>query len=236
MRVTTSSRFAAACARCSSPRRRPPSRLPGQRQPRPGRSDPAFSQPSNRPGVDYTVPSEAEIKAVLDRIRDHFVRSTPYHIIDTATGQPITDLSQPTKTAGIDTRPGEFNDWNYSIGVALAAMIHVSEVTGDLSYQAYTIKNFDFIFDHIDYFRRQAKEFGPQPQGYRRLLDMHELDDCGAIGAALVKAYGKNPDPRYRETIDAVATYISTKQMRLPTAPWRGRARSQCRCGSTTLT
>ena len=57
---------------------------------RPGRSDPAFSQPSVAPGVDYTVPSEAEIKAALDRIRDHFVRSTPYRIIDTSTGQPIT--------------------------------------------------------------------------------------------------------------------------------------------------
>jgi len=183
---------------------------------RPGRSDPAFSAPSVVPGVDYTVPTEAEIKAVLDRIRDHFVRSTPYHVIDTQTGQPITDLSHPTKTAGIDTRSGEFNDWNYSIGVALAGMIHVTDVTGDASYQAYTLRNFDFIFDHLDYFRRQAQMFGPQPQGYRRLLDMHELDDCGAIGAALIKAWHKKPDPRYRETIDAVATYISTKQMRLP--------------------
>ena len=71
---------------------------------RPGRSDPAFSQPSLAVGVDYTVPTEAEIKIVLDRIREHFVRSTPYQIIDTATGQPVTDLSKPTKTAGIDNR------------------------------------------------------------------------------------------------------------------------------------
>ncbi|HSP90749.1 MAG TPA: hypothetical protein VLN08_07580, partial [Vicinamibacterales bacterium] len=76
---------------------------PGQR---PGRADPAFSQPSIAPGLDYTVPTEAEIKAALDRIRDHFVRSTPYRIIDTVTGQPITDLSTPVKTAGIDSRSG----------------------------------------------------------------------------------------------------------------------------------
>src|SRR5512137_140875 len=95
-----------------------------------GRSDPGFSSPSLAPGVDYTVPSEAEIKAVLDRVRDHFVRSTPYTIIDTATGAPITDLSRPTKTAGIDNRKGEFNDWTYSMGVVLAAMLHVSDVTG----------------------------------------------------------------------------------------------------------
>jgi unsaturated rhamnogalacturonyl hydrolase len=182
---------------------------------RPGRSDPAFSQPSAAPGVDYTVPTEAEIKAALDRIRDHFVRSTPYRIIDTATGEPITDFSKPVKTAGVDNRKGEFNDWTYSMGVVLAAMLHVSEVTGDTTYQDYAFKNFDFIFTHLPYFRRQAKEFGPQNLGYGRLIDMRELDHCGAIGAALIKANAARPDPRYKEGIDLAATHILTRQLRL---------------------
>ncbi len=41
---------------------------------KPGRSDPSFSQPSIAAGVDYTLPTEAEIKAPLDRIRDYFVK------------------------------------------------------------------------------------------------------------------------------------------------------------------
>jgi len=183
---------------------------------RPGRSDPAFSQPSIAPGVDYTVPSEAEVKAALDRIRDHFVNSTPYRIIDTATGQPITDFSKPSKSAGIDTRNGEFNDWSYSMGVVLAAMLQVTEVTGDTTFQDYTFKNFDFIFTHLPYFEAQAREFGPQNRGYGRMLDMRELDHCGAIGAALIKANTKRPDPRYREGIDLAATHILTRQLRLP--------------------
>lgn len=180
-----------------------------------GRSDPSFSQPSVAPGVDYTVPSEADVRAVLDRIRDHFVRSTPYRIVDRETGAVITDFTNPTKTAGIDTGKGEFNDWTYSMGVVLAAMIHVSDVTKDPSFQAYAIKNLDFIFDHLDYFRRQAKAFGPQPAGYRRLLDMKELDDCGAIGAALVKAYAVKKDQRYREAIGLVDDHIGKRQKRL---------------------
>jgi len=186
---------------------------PGQR---PGRADPAFSQPSIAPGLDYTVPTEAEIKAALDRIRDHFVRSTPYRIIDTATGQPITDLSTPVKTAGIDARNGEFNDWSYSMGVVLAAMLHVTEVTGDASFQDYALKNFDFIFTHLPYFKRQALEFGPQGRGYGRMIEMRELDHGGAIGAALVKANAKQPDPRYKEGIDLTTAHIMTKQLRLP--------------------
>jgi unsaturated rhamnogalacturonyl hydrolase len=185
---------------------------PDQRQ---GRSDPAFSQPSIGPGTDYTVPSEAEIKTVLDRVRDHFVRNTPYRIIDTVTGQPITDLTTPTKTAGIDLKNAEFIDWTYSMGVVLAAMLHVTDVTGDPSFQAYTFKNFDFIFDHLPYFRQQAKLFGPQSYGYRRLIEMRELDDCGAIGAALIKASAKKTAPKYQEGIELAATHILTKQLRL---------------------
>jgi unsaturated rhamnogalacturonyl hydrolase len=186
-----------------------------QAQP-PGRSDASFSQPSLAPGVDYVVPAEADIKATLDRIRDYFVRSTPYRIIDTRTGQPITDFSRAIKSAGIDLHGGQFNDWDYPMGVVLAGMLLATDVTGDARYQEYTLKNFDFIFDHLDYFRKQASEFGPQSHGYSRLLNMRELDDCGAIGAALIKAYAKKQDPRYRSTIDAVANHISHKQLRMP--------------------
>lgn len=192
----------------------PPPASSGQ-APGPGRSDPAFAQPSITPGVDYTVPSETEVKQVLDRVREHFVRATPYRIIDIATGQPVTDFSRPIKTAGIDTRAGEFNDWTYSMGVVHAGMLHATDVTGDPRFQDYAIKNFDFIFDHLDYFRRQAKEFGPQPRGYGRMLDMRELDHCGAIGAALVTAYEKKRDPRYRTGIDLTDEHISRRQLRL---------------------
>ena len=102
------------------------------------------------------------------------------------------------------------------MGVVLAAMLHAADVTGDATYSDYTLKNFDFIFDHLDYFRKQAKQFGPQAYGYRRLIEMRELDDCGAIGAALIKAYNKKRDPRYRATIDAIAEHIAHKQFRMP--------------------
>jgi len=180
-----------------------------------GRSDPLFSQPSLPPGVDYTVPTETEIKGVLDRVHAYFVRSTPYSILNLETGQPIVAFSSAVRAAGIDLRNGEFIDWTYSMGVVLAGMIQVSDVTGDPSYKDYALKNFDFIFDHLDYFRRQASQFGTQRNGYRRLLDMHELDDCGAMGAALIKAYALKKDERYRGTIDLVADFVSHQQMRM---------------------
>ena len=47
------------------------------------------------------------------------------------------------------------------------------------------------------------------------MIDMRELDHCGAIGAALIKANAKKPDPRYQEGIDLAATHILTRQLRL---------------------
>jgi unsaturated rhamnogalacturonyl hydrolase len=181
-----------------------------------GRSEPAFQWPSIAPGVDYTLPTEAEIKAPLDRVRGLFERSTAYRVIDTETGQPITDFKTPTKTAGIDTREGEFNDWTYSMGVTLAAMLHAADVTGDQAFAQYTRRNFQFIFAHLEFFRAQAKQFGPQPAGLRRLMEFHELDDCGAIGAALIKLYKRDRDPRYRAVIDLIADFVSTKMQRMP--------------------
>src|ERR1039458_3830154 len=96
-----------------------------------GRSDPSFQQPSLAAGVDYVVPTEAEIKAFLDRIFGYILRSTAYRIIDTQTGQPITDFTHPIKTAGVDNRAGQFNDWDYPMGVVLAALRseeHTSEL------------------------------------------------------------------------------------------------------------
>ncbi len=180
-----------------------------------GKSEPSFRQPSLPPGVDYVVPTEAGIKVTLDRVRDSFIQGTPYRVIDTAKGKEITDFSTPVKTAGIDERDGAFNAWDYSMGVVLAGMLLDSEVTGDSRYSDYALKNFAFIFEHLDYFKRQAEMFGPQPQGYARLLNFKELDDCGSMGAALIKAYNRNPDPRFRPVIDRVAEHISHKQLRL---------------------
>ena len=135
-----------------------------------GRSDPSFQQPSLADGVAYVVPTEEEIKGTIDRIFGYIVRSTAYRIIDTQTGQPILDFTRPIKTAGVDNRAGQFNDWDYPVGVVLAGLLNVSDSTGDRRYADYTLKNFDFIFDHLDYFRRQTAQFGAQPYGYRRLL------------------------------------------------------------------
>ena len=110
-------------------------------------------------------------------------------------------------------------------------------MTGDASFQAYTFKNFDFIFEHLPYFRQQAKLFGPQSYGYRRLIEMRELDDCGSIGAALIKTYARKPDPKYKEGIELAAS-AHPHEAAAPAGRHAGAPPARCRprSGSTTPT
>ena len=173
------------------------------------------SNPDIEYPVSYKIPSVEEIKSILDREKNYFVISTPYKIINKDTFEEITDFSYPNENAEIDVRTGEFNTWTYTMGVVYSGMDLVYEVTGDKSYLDYAIKNYDFVFDNLPYFRMVKAEFGSNKRQFDRILNMSALDHCGSIGAALIKIYNRHKDERYRNMIDTVAEYISHKQFRL---------------------
>ncbi|HOI28518.1 MAG TPA: glycoside hydrolase family 88 protein [Melioribacteraceae bacterium] len=165
--------------------------------------------------IPYLIPKPAEIKEVIDRVKNYFVESTPYRIIDSKTGETITDFSEPNQNAQIDLSKGELTQWSYTMGVVYSGMNLATEVTGDKSYLDYAIKNYNFVFDHLPYFRKIDKKFRARKEQFGQMMHMAALDHCGSIGAALIKTYGKNPDQRYRDMIDTVANYITNKQFRL---------------------
>ena len=90
------------------------------------------------------------------------------------------------------------------------------DLTGDQAYLDYNIMFYDFVCDTLPYFRKNKETFGTvKASGWPVILYMRALDHCGSIGAALIKTYQRNPDPRYKELIDIVADYISNQQFRL---------------------
>ena len=165
--------------------------------------------------IPYDVPKVKDIKEVLDRVKKYFVETTPYAIIDSVTGEEIKDFSDIDKDAVIDTRRGEFNLWTYTMGVVFNGMNLVTDVTGDKSFADYAIKDYDFVFDKLPYFRKIDKKFGTNKEQYGQLIHMAALDHCGSIGAALIKTYEKKQDKRYRDIIDTAANYICNKQYKL---------------------
>jgi unsaturated rhamnogalacturonyl hydrolase len=166
---------------------------------------------------DYTVayekPKVDSIKSTCKRIMNYWNKTSTQSIIDYGTGTKITDFSKPNKNAGISM--GFSSEWAYTHGVELSGYDYLTDITGDTAYFNSNIRFFDFVFNHLNYFRQNAKLYGEKSCGWRSVIYIGALDDCGSMGCSLIKTFIKHKDDRYRSYIDSIAQYISKKQFRL---------------------
>jgi len=101
----------------------------------------------------------------------------------------------------------------YPMGVIYAGMLSAADATGDKSFADFDAVRFQLIADAIakvDFSRLERRR-----GDVTYLLSPTSLDDCGSIGAALVKARRANVGPDLKVAIDHIAEYISHKQLRL---------------------
>ncbi len=163
--------------------------------------------------VPYEYPTVDGIKDVLNRVRGYYESTSPQKIIDAETGEEITDFSKLNKNARVS--PGFSSEWSYTHGVVLSAFAYIDDVTGDKTFFANNTRFYDLVIETLPYFQKNAKAFGKQSDGWGRTPNFHALDDCGSIGAAMIKTYLKDKNDDYLELINITADYISNKQFRL---------------------
>jgi len=164
--------------------------------------------------VPYTFPGEESILEILNRVRTYYESTSPLKIVDSKTGTEITDLSVPNKNARV--APGFSGEWSYTNGVVLSAFEYIDDVTGDPAFFATNTTFFDMVTETLPYFSKNRATFGREASyGWGRIPDLHALDDCGSIGAAMIKTYLKNGNEDYLEVIQLIDDYISNKQFRL---------------------
>ena len=161
---------------------------------------PNYSTPYVRPNVD-------SIKATLDKIRGYYEASSIQQIVDSKTGEIITDFSIPNTNAVVSE--GFSSGWSYTHGVVLSAFDYITNLTGDESYFANNPKFYDFVIRNLPYFRKNNLT------GWREITRMEALDHCGSIGAAMIKTYMKTRNPAYLELIGIVENHICNVQFRL---------------------
>ena len=164
--------------------------------------------------VPYEVPSDAAIKAVLDRMKMRVQEDSSFKVFDNATGKEITSTETLIDTAVVDRRLGSYVAWDYTNGVIMAGFSRVSELTGDPSYFDYNVRFYDFVFKWMPYFQALEKKTGRSNE-FSKMVKMAALDHCGAISFALVKTQLKHPDEHYAAWIKVVDAYISKGQFRL---------------------
>ncbi len=182
--------------------------------------------------VPYRTPTAAEIGAVLERVRAYQEAASPVRVINRQTREPITDFNRPDPDAMLDR--GDHNAFpllGYEEGVTYAGMLYAGEITGDARFTEFTTRRFQFLADHLAFFRLQyaAAQAGtppyvpgtmPTPAQMRRfelrsLVDPQTLDDAGAMCAAMIKARQAGVGADLRPVIDRYLEHISHKQFRL---------------------
>jgi rhamnogalacturonyl hydrolase YesR len=164
--------------------------------------------------VPYEYPSVDSIKKVLNRIRVYYESTSQQKIIDAETGKEITDFSKLNKNAEVSS--GFSSEWSYTHGVVLSAFAYIDDVTGDSSFFADNTKFYNLVVKTLPYFKKNKEKFGKEAKsGWGKAPDFEALDDCGSIGAAMIKTYLKNKNKEYLELINTTADFISNKQFRL---------------------
>jgi unsaturated rhamnogalacturonyl hydrolase len=164
--------------------------------------------------VPYTLPTVEGVKDVLNRIRIYYESTSTQSIIDSKTGNPITDF----KTFNPEATPskGFSSEWSYTHGVVLSAFQYIGDVTGDKTYFANNIKFFDFVGNNLPYFQSNSAKMKSSTIGnWGNILQFHALDDCGSISAAMIKTYLKNKNESYLPIINRAAEHVSKNQFRL---------------------
>lgn len=164
--------------------------------------------------VSYVYPTVEGIKEKLKQIRIYYESTSSIKIIDSETGKEIIDFTKPNKNACVS--PGFAAEWSYTNGVVFSAFDYIDDVTGDPAFFANNTRFFDKVVETLPYFEKNYDKFGKEAKhGWGRTPKFHALDDCGSIGAAMIKTYLKDKNDDYLELINITADYISNKQFRL---------------------
>lgn len=148
-------------------------------------------------------------------------------IADNILNQPVTEFvgvkTEKTYSSTKDIPKGEdvrfkspLTEWHYSNGVLDMSMINLGKYLGDERYVDYAKKHVAFGFANYEYFKntfRNDRKHWHWPFG--QLWNTKELDDCGAMGAAVIDVYALDPKGEYKKYIETAANHIMKGQLRL---------------------
>ncbi len=104
--------------------------------------------------------------------------------------------------------------WFYVNGVLNMAMIDLSNFLNDEKYANHAIQHISFSMDNYKYFENR-KQTKARRYPFSQIINMRELDDCGAMGASVIEVYRKNNKPELKAYIDKAANHITNIQDRL---------------------
>jgi len=155
---------------------------------------------------------EQSVRFLADAVLAH----TSYQLMDFETGEVFTESENLPVKESIKVK-SKLTDWKYQNGVMNLAMLIAGEVLDEKKYTNFVVKNYNFVLDHYNYFKKQFEDEAINKSSLKKLYDFHYLDDCGTMGAALIGVYQmKGQDKKeFKEILDRSSDYILNKEFRL---------------------
>ncbi len=110
--------------------------------------------------------------------------------------------------------------WSYPTGVTLLAMQRVYNITKDKRILNFVSENIRISAEQYAYLRWQKKRFGAvyNDEGIEKLWRLEMLDDCGAMGAAILESklrHNATFTPAVKELVDITGNFVTNVQYRL---------------------
>lgn len=161
------------------------------------------------PAAPVAPPTVASVEATMARVCDHLNTTQTLAVTDRVTKAPLADWTTPNPNATV--RIG-----GYPMGVLLGGMILAAQVTGDKRYTDFTTLRLQFLHDRLPYFQSLTSIPNAPHNALADFIAPTSLDECGAWGAALIKARRAGLGPDLLPIINLEADWIQHKQYRLP--------------------
>ena len=165
--------------------------------------------------IPYGIPKQEDVTATLNRIFTYLDSVTPTGFVNDKTKEEFTDASK--LDANTILKQGDFRIVSYEWGVTYAGMLLAAEATGDARYRDYTEKRMTFIGDSAAAFKSSHTNYSEWEarMPLRNLISPRNLDDVGAMAAAMIKAKRAGSKANLQPIIDTGIEHISSKQYRL---------------------
>jgi unsaturated rhamnogalacturonyl hydrolase len=162
--------------------------------------------------LSTTLFAQNNTEEIVRKVADNIIQTTSFEFINNKTGEKFTSTKGKDTSANVKAE-SKFNRWQYVNGVLTVGMLRLSKAVNDTKYSNYSKKNFSFIFDNLDYFKRQF-DAGNKRVEYRPVFRIGSLDDCGSMAAGLLDVYDLDKRKDYLDYLKRVGDYIINKQVK----------------------
>lgn len=158
-----------------------------------------------------TRTDEECIRAVADNI----LKEPVTQFVGASSGKIYNSTKEIPKGEDVKFR-SPLTEWHYSNGVLDMSMINLGIYLNEPKYIDYAKNHVAFGFANYEYFKktfRNDRNHWHWPFG--QLWNFKELDDCGAMGAAVIDVYQLDPKKEYKTYFENAAKHIMEGQIRL---------------------